>query len=492
MPKVVILELMQEVSSFNPLQSGYEGFAVQRGEELMSQRGQNSALGQAIEVFAAAGVSMVPAYGARAGSAGLLSAAAWQRLKSEFMAAARAAARDADGIFVSLHGAMAADGELDPEGDLLSALRDLVGPNIPIVASLDLHGIMTARMLTALDAFAVYKTYPHVDFGDTGARAARLLLKLLAGAAHPVTARVMIPALVRGDELITRTGCYGDLLAECTRLERSGEALAASIMIGNPFTDVPELCSQVLVTTDGDAEFAAREAMRLAQEFWLQRHRMQGKLIPIDRAIAQAESIEASVVFTDAADATSSGATGDSNVIIAALRDSGTRKRVLAQIVDAEAARAAHAAGVGARIDITLGGTCDPGRFTPMPVSATVRHLWDGSTRLETSSAPLEAGPTAVLTFDNFTVVVFTATVMLFDRAMYLGSGLDPRDFDIIVVKSPHVERHMYDAWVERNLNIDAPGATSADLRTLGHRICARPMFPLDEGVEFTPTVQLF
>jgi len=99
----------------------------------------------------------------------------------------------------------------------------------------------------------------------------------------------------------------------------------------------------------------------------------------------------------------------------------------------------------------------------------------------------LDAGPTAVLTFDNFTVVVFSRSVSLFDRAMYSANGLDPRDFDLIVVKSPHTEHHMYDAWVEKNFNIDAPGATSANLPTLGHTICARPMFPLDEDVTFIP-----
>ena len=92
-----------------------------------------------------------------------------------------------------------------------------------------------------------------------------------------------MPALVRGDELVTKTGCYGDLIRECQRLERDGSAMAAGIMIGNPFTDVPELCSQVLVMTDGNRELAAREAVRLAKEFWPQRFRMQGKLDP-DRA----------------------------------------------------------------------------------------------------------------------------------------------------------------------------------------------------------------
>ncbi len=158
---------------------------------------------------------------------------------------------------------------------------------------------------------------------------------------------------------------------------------------------------------------------------------------------------------------------------------------MLAQIVDPRAAAHAHAAGVGAQVRVTLGGGLDPGRFTPMPVEARVKLLSDGRSRLETMRIGLDAGPTAVLTFDNFTVVVLSRTVSLFDRAMYYSNGIDPRDFDLVVVKSPHTEFHMYDAWVEKNFNIDAPGATSADLRSLGHTVCARPMFPLDDDVAF-------
>ena len=165
---------------------------------------------------------------------------------------------------------------------------------------------------------------------------------------------------------------------------------------------------------------------------------------------------------------------------------------MLALIVDPPAAAAAHKAGVGATITVTLGGAIDPKRFAPMEVSAKVRLLSDGKARLETMKTGLDAGPTAVLQFGNFTVVVFSKTLSLFDRAMYYANGLDPTDFDLIVVKSPHTENHMYDAWVENNFNIDVPGATSANVKSLGHTICARPMYPLDEDVVFEPVATLY
>jgi microcystin degradation protein MlrC len=493
MKRILIADCKQEISSFNPLPSHYENFLIRHGDSLHDQRGKNQELGGALAVFEARpDIEIVPTICARSGSAGLLSAEGWKKLSEEILAAIFAKLDRIDGIYVSLHGAMSADGELDPEGYLLEKLRQRAGPDMPIVISLDLHGILTDRMMRNVDGFAIYWTYPHVDFADTGRRAAELLLKLMAGGIKPIAARVVIPALVRGDELITKTGCYGELLAECRRLEEEGRALAAGIMIGNPFTDVPELCSQVLILTDGDRGTAEREAIRLAEEFWPLRFRMQGKLVPLERAIAQARSIDGPVIFTDAADATSSGASGDSNAILAALRAAGYGKRVLAQIVDAPAAAAAHKAGVGATITVTLGGSIDPARFPPMQVKAKVKLLSDGEAALETMKAPLSAGPTAVLTWDNVTVVVMSRSVSLFDRAMYYANGIDPTDFDLIVVKSPHTEFHMFDQWCARNFNIDAPGATSANLKSLGHTICARPIYPLDEGVTFAPRATIY
>ena len=491
MPRILIAECMQEISSFNPVQSGYANFHIERGEELLAHRGLNTSLGGALQVFAQAGATPVLTIAARSGSAGLLSAEGWARLHAEVLGAIRQGLEQRpDAIYFSLHGAMGADGELDPEGYLLAEVRRMVGPDLPIVISLDLHGILTDRMLRQINGVAIYHTYPHVDFASTGERAAQILLRIVDRKLRPTIARVVIPALVRGDELITKTGCYGELIREARRMELEGSAMSAGIMIGNPFTDVPELCCQAIVATEADDGSAQAAALRLAREFWPLRHRMQGKLVPLERAIAQAVSIAGPVIFTDAADATSSGATGDSNLILQGLRKAGYRRRVLAQIVDAPAAAAAHQAGVGATIDVTLGGTMDPARFPPMAVRAKVKLLSDGQSRLETMKTPLDAGPTAVLEYDSHvTVVVFSRTLSLFDRAMYYSNGLDPQDFDLTVVKSPHTEHHMYDAWVDANFNIDVPGATSANLPTLGHTICARPIYPLEPETRFDEPV---
>lgn len=490
--RVLVAECMQEVSSFNPLASRYGDFAIEHGEAVLAQRGLNTAIGGALALFEARpDIEVVPTMAARAGSAGILARADWARLRHDVLAAVGPHSGCVDALYVSLHGAMGAEGETDPEGALLEAMRTIFGPDVPIVISLDLHGILTDRMLRQIDGLAIYRTYPHVDFADTGRRAARLLLDILDRGLRPVIARVTVPMLARGDECITRTGLYGDVLADAHLLERQGTALAAGVMIGNPFTDAPELCTQTVVVTEDDGKAAAAAAVELASSIWAGRHRLVGKLVSLSKAVVLAAATDGPVVLTDAADATSSGASGDSNCLIKALRQAGYSRRVLAQIVDPGAAAAAHAAGVGAVITVSLGGAYDR-RFEPLVVTATVESLSRGRARLETMGLPLDAGPTAVLAFDNFIVVVMSRAVHLFDRAMYFANGLDPRDFDLTIVKSPHTEFHMYDAWVEKNFNVDAPGATSANLATLGHRLCPRPVYPLEPGTTFTPSPVLY
>ena len=167
----------------------------------------------ALSVFATRDdIDLVPAYGARAiTSGGTLAAADWQRIAGEFLDAVRNAP-PVDAVYFSLHGAMSAEGEGDPEGYLLAETRKILGERIPIVISLDLHGILTDRILEHTDALTVYHTYPHIDMYETGARAARLLLRILDEGVRPATAVVKIPALVRGKELITETGLFGEFI----------------------------------------------------------------------------------------------------------------------------------------------------------------------------------------------------------------------------------------------------------------------------------------
>lgn len=496
MPRIVIAECKQEVSSFNPVRSNYDDFVISRGEEILDyHRHRRSEIGGALSVFsAAAAVQVGAAYEARQiTSAGPLAAPDFRRIATELLASL-AEALPVDGVFLSMHGAMAADGEPDPEGFLLEEARRIVGARVPIVVSLDLHGIITDRMLTHSDAVVMFHTYPHVDFWETGARAARLLLRIVAGEVRPVTAKVTIPALVRGDELLTETGLFGQCLRVAQAMETSPGGLVAGYFIGNPFTDVPELGSASIVVTDGDPARAEREALQLAELFWPHRARMQAKLTSVADAVREAATLigQGTVALVDAADAPSSGASGDSNVVLRELLRTGYRGRALIPIVDPGAVRAAEAAGIGGTVRTTVGGARDPRRFTPVSIEGRVRLLSDGHFLSEAFADEWYSGRTAVIAVGSITLVVTSRPVHLFDRALFHAHGQDPQRFDLVVVKSPNPQRRMYRDWCKRYIHIDATGSTSARVETLGHVHCPRPMFPLDPDASFTPRAKLF
>ncbi len=492
MYRVLVAQCEQEISSFNPVPSEYEAFDIHVGQALVdANRDTDTCLRGALDVLGARpDIAVVPIYGAKACSAGPLRGEAFRRIAGDLLDNLRRQAAGADALYFSLHGAMGAEGELDPEGYLLEEARRILGPAVPIVVSLDLHGILTARMLRNMTAAAVYHTYPHQDFADTGERAARLLLRILDDGVRPVMARVRVPALVRGPELITATGCYGDIIRHAKALERDG-VLAAAMMIGNPFTDVPELCSQSLVITDGDPALASREAVAMAETFWSQRQRMQASLTGMKEAVAAALAAGGPVTFTDAADAPSSGASGDSNAILRGLLEHGYPGRAVIPIVDRPAVDKAHAAGVGARLRLDIGGSLDPLRFPPLPLDVEVAMLGNGRYRHQVNGLPADAGRTAVLEAGNITLIAVSRQVAMMDRGLYLAHGRDPQDFDLIVVKSPGAFARFF-TFAKANYVVDVAGSTTANVRLLGHRVCARPMFPLDSDVLFTPEVELF
>jgi microcystin degradation protein MlrC len=493
-PKILIAECKQEVASFNPVLSHYDDFRVSFGDDVVARhRGVRSEVAGALSVFESrAGTQVVPAYSARSiTSGGILAGPDFERIAREFLSSVHRAG-PVDAVYFALHGAMASENEDDPEGYLLAETRKILGEQIPIVVSLDLHGVLTDRMLQHADAVVMYHTYPHVDFYETGGRAARLLLRILRREVNPVTAAVTIPALVRGDELITETGLLGGIIRAAKAVEGSPDGLVAGMFIGNPFTDLPGLCSRSVVVTDSDPARAEREAVKLAEDFWRVRERLQASLTSLEEAVQIAKTTTGTVILTDAADATSSGASGDSNAILRALLEQGYQGRALIPIVDPPAVRAAFAAGVGNTVRTQVGGALDTRRFQPVPIEARVRMLSEGRFRSESHGDQWYAGDTAVLQAGAITLVVTSRAVSLYDRSLFLAHGQDPAQFDAVVVKSPHCQERFYKAWAARLVNVDAPGATSANLKSLGHTRCARPMFPLDEGVEFHPQVKLF
>jgi microcystin degradation protein MlrC len=496
--RILIAECKQEVSTFNPNLSRIEDFGIRRGSTLLDyHRTVRNEVGGALSVFDAdPSIEVVPTYSAFfITSGGTLAQEAWLRISSDWIDAVHQAysAGSVDGIYFCMHGAMCSEQEFDPEGYLLEQTRRIVGDKLPIVVSLDLHGIATRKMFQQSDAIVAYHTYPHVDFYETGIRSARLLIDIIDQKVKPVTARVPIPALVRGDELITETGLFGRCIAMAKDAERSPLGLSAGMFIGNPFTDVPELGTASFVCTNGDEQLASELAVEIAKRFWDYHQKMQVPLISLSQMQQKVmEPQTGTLALVDAADATSSGASGDSNAILKALLECGYRGRTLLPIVDQPAAMMAMQAGIGKLITVKLGGTLDPKRFEPIELSCRVRQLSDGVFRSESFGELWDSGPTAVLESGPFTMVVASRGVNLYDRSYFYANGQNPKRFDAVVVKSPHCQHHMYADWCSQMLNIDAPGSSSANVRGLGHRRCQRPIFPLDQIHDYKPQVEIY
>ena len=488
MSKIIIANCFQETNSFHPNPTTYEHFDVRFGQDLF-EAGRQDISGALNVLSQQASIELVPTYGASMGAGGTITQMCFDRIAEECLDAIEKNSADVEALYFAMHGAMAAEGEKDPEGYLLEKTRKILGPNVPIVISLDMHGTITRRMLQNISGAAILHTYPHIDWYQLGERAASMLLRVLGGA-KPLIASVYTPTMVRGDELKTATGVHGTLIRHCEYLEERDDVLAAGIMLGHPPTDVPEQGSRIVIVTNNNRKLAEQEALKLGTDFWAMRSRMQCVLYGVKDAIEVAKKADGPVIFSDAADATSSGAPGTSNAILKGFLQSDYTGRVLFPIRDEPAVEKAMEAGIGRTITVPLGGTKDS-RFVPLEVEVVVEMLSTGK-YFSQGSGMGNAGPLAVLRTNNITIVVSTQPGVLCDYSMYLGLGQDPKKFDIIIIKLPHTPHHLYDAWAVKNMTIDVPGAASPNIRTLGHEVVPRPIYPLDEDMSFIPCVEIF
>ena len=491
MKKILIAGCSQEISSFNPVECKYDFFDITRKNEIIDYHtGKNSYIGGAIEELKNThDLEPIFTYNAEGYAAGILEHSAFIKIKEELIESLEIYKGKVDGIYLSLHGAMSSSEEFDPEGLILEKVKEIFGNQIPIVISLDLHGVLTKKMLENCDGVTSLLTYPHVDFAEAGKKAIKLLKKIIFENVKPVASRIKIPALVRGKELITEKGLFGEQTSYAKSLLRKNEILSAGFFIGNPFTDVPELCSQSYVFTNNNIDLAKEEAMKMANDFWPNRKKMQTELISIEKAIELGTNLPSTVVFTDAADAPSSGALGDSIEIIFNMIEKNYPHSILSTVLDPDVAKLAFEKGVGSKIKTIIGGKFD-NRFKSIELEFDVISINDKSFMPERWVWLQKPGKSAVLKSDNLTIVVTSNPVMQVDRAIYLNNGIDPKNYHSVIVKSPHCEPEFYDDWVKENLNVDAKGSTSANLKSLGHKNCMRPMYPLDENTIFDPQVE--
>jgi microcystin degradation protein MlrC len=395
---------------------------------------------------------------------------------------------DLAGVFLALHGSAVSRLEDDPEGLMLEALRGRVGPGVPIAISLDHHANLTTRMLDAVDIVTAYRTCPHTDLMETGARAARLLVRAVRGEIRPVCAMAGRPMITSAERFDSSHGPYRTIMQTCDREEGAG-ALAAAMLPVQPWLDVPGLGWKAVVTTDADLPAAARAAERMMDVAWELREQFQtGSRRAPDDAVREALAGPLPCVIADAGDATNAGTLGDSTELLRAARRVGGGARILLCIRDAGAAATAYAAGEGGRVSLTLGSGAEDSYNEAVRFEGVVQSIFDGELRYTHPAAlgmRARTGLAARVLADGIEVVVHSDIVRLIDPVVFEALGADPARAAIVQAKSHVSYRAGFERISARSIVADTRGPSAADLRLLPYTRRPRPLFPFEH--EFEP-----
>ncbi|WP_353171618.1 M81 family metallopeptidase [Paracandidimonas soli] len=386
-----------------------------------------------------------------------------------------------DALYLDLHGAMATPSLPDAEGELLARLRRIAPAPFPIAASFDLHGNISESMVRDCTLLDCYRTYPHIDLKDTGARVMRRLISLLSGTPAPVLAYRAVPYLASINDQCTFSEPTRGLLAFARQMEDGEKVECVSQFFGFPLADVPDSGPSIIVQGhDGAAVEAAADAM-LAQ--WIAAEpQFATRLLSAHEAVAQAMRLCAAggagpVVIADTQDNPGGGGTGDTTGMLRALLDGGAKGAVLVHIADAQASEAAHAAGEGALLDLAIGAGQSAQYGAPVEGPWRILKLGSGSfTGIGPmyKGNPIALGPVALLERDGVKVIVAPRKMQASEPGLLLHLGLAPEALPILVVKSSVHFRGAYQQMARAILPAIAPGAVEADLLRLPYRRALR------------------
>lgn len=466
---------------------------LSRGEQILARGRQvNLPVAGAIEYAESHGWHLLPLIWAGAVPSAPVTAACYQAISDEIVEALRRVL-PVDGVFLDLHGAMVAEGAPDGEGPLIHRVRDVVGPDVPIVAALDLHGNISRQMVDQADRLVGFRTYPHVDMALTGQRAAAELDRLIQGRANFKAFRqldFLIPIAWQSTMGQPAARLY-DLVAE-----RDTEGVCASFFMGFPAADFPD-CRPSVVAYAESQDQADAAADRIAQAVRDAEPAFQGRsFLPAD-GVAEAQRLAATatrpVVIADTQDNPGAGGDSDTTGMLRALIQADAQNAAVGLITDPQAAAAAHAAGEGARIELSLGGKSGIDGDAPFTGTFTVERLSDGNchaTGPYYGGAHLQLGPSACLCLGGVRVAVASEKAQMADREMFRFLGIEPEAQAILVVKSSVHFRADFAPIAEQILTCTAPGPMPISPASLPFRHLAPGIRLEPGGTPFTPSAQ--
>lgn len=472
--RIAIGGFLHESHSFAPLPTRWADFLapggfppLQRPPTLIGAiEGSAVAAAGAIAAARAAGAEIAPLSWAFAYPAGPVQDEAFERFCALLLADLQAA-MPLDGLYLDLHGAMLAESFPDGEGELLRRARAILGPDVPIAASLDPHANLTAAMVAHADLLAPYRTYPHVDMKEAGARAMRLLLDRIRRKTPLAKAFRQVDYLIPITSQCTLDGPMAEAMAARAAIEAESGAAELALCFGFPYADFPD-CGPAIAAFAARPEAAEAAAAALAAAFARLEPVFAQPILPAAEAVAMALKLASGegrgpVVIADTQDNPGGGGHGDTTGLLAELVAQGATGAVLGPLNDAASAAAAHAAGEGAEIALALGGASDG---APLAVTARVLRLSDGRftcTGPMTGGNAADLGPSALLGIGGVEVLVVSRKMQAHDQAIFRHIGVEPAMRRILALKSSVHFRADFGPIASHVLVAAAPGPVVAD-----------------------------
>ncbi|GAA5200397.1 M81 family metallopeptidase [Microbacterium jejuense] len=474
LPRIAIAGMAIESSTFSPHRAAARDFQRVEGDDLI-QRYPSLRDGTYLDA-----AHWLPVYYARSIPGGAVLREVYDQIKGRILDGLRALVAEAplDGLFFDIHGAMSVEGLDDAEGDLITAIREVIGADVVVSASMDLHGNVSDPLVAQVDIITCYRLAPHEDTWETRDRAIKNLVETLQSGIVPRRAHVTVPILLPGEKTSTRVEPAKSLYARIDEIEQRPGIIDAAVWIGYAWADEPRCHGVVVVTGTDDAAISAA-AEELGQAFWDVRDEFEfvgppGTLAEgVDAGLAATDT---PYFISDSGDNPGAGGTGDVTWTLAQLLaderltapDAPTV--LVGSIFDADALAQLRGHSVGDRVAVTAGARIDHGPHGPVAIAGVLDGLYEGDP---------DAGGIAVIRVGGLRVVVTEFRKAYHAVEDFTAIGLDPLTAQIVVTKIGYLEPTLY--AIQRGWTLAlTPGGVDQDLQRLGHHRIQRPMFPFD------------
>jgi microcystin degradation protein MlrC len=491
-PRIAIGGIVHETHCFADGRTTRDDFreqALHQGDAILeAMSGTRSGIGGMIEGASSRSWTLLPTLYGAAMPGGIVAEDAYQAMLRGLLERL-AAAMPLDGVLLALHGAMVTEEQLDAESDILDRVRAVVGPDVPIVVELDMHGNISPRTVELADVLVAFDTNPHVDPHARGAEAAAIMERLLRGAIRPTAAIAQPPLLLAPQATGTADLPLRAVHQRTAEMEAEAAVICICVMGGFAYADTPCTGASVIVTTDGDPELARRYAQELVDLMMQHRHAALPQFLPPDAAVARALALPGGpIILVDSADNIGGGTPGDGTDALRAMLAAEVQEGAVA-LADREAVEVCWDAGAGAEVRLLVGGKTDRWHGEPVAVRGVVRALSDGVFACELPDNhfasfygnTIRMGRTAWLRVRGVNIVLTERKTPPLDLAQLRGVGVIPERQKLIAVKSAVAYRAAYLPIAAGVVEMDTAGLCTANLARFPYRYLRRPIFPLDQ-----------